>query len=78
MRKDDFKAKVNAREYEVTYKGHFIAAAGISDEAPNPKGHNARKNIEDNRLYAEMLIEDILSGKDRQHVLLVEAIDKVH
>ena len=76
MQRDDFKARVNSRGYDVTYKGTFIAGAGIAPEAPNPRGHNVRKNIRDNSLYAEMLIEDILSGKDRQHVLLVKAIDK--
>lgn len=72
----DFNYKYNARGYEVTFRNQFIFGAGISNEAPNPRGHHVHMNLEDNRKYAEMKIADIISGKDKTLDGAINAIAK--
>ena len=76
IQSSDFNYKYNSRGYEVTFKGQFIFGAGISRDSPNPRGLNVRKNLKDNRKYAEMKIADIISGKDKTLNGAINAISK--
>ena len=77
MERKDFTFTTNARGYMIQYKGQNIGGAGISNDAPNPRGHHVRINLKYNGLSAEATIRAILHGMASTYMAeTIQRIDK--
>ena len=75
MERYDFNVLANSRGYQVQYRGRNIGGAGISNEAPLPRGKAASKQIKDYLKEGEIDIDAILNGKGEPR--FYDAIGKI-